>query len=180
MPFPLEEDAVTAVFLSPFCDGGFEPDFFDYLNDRGALRLLGGSRYSAPKAAGTYLRSAAILAADGALVRTCHAQGGFRDASFYMPTFVRYFASGFPVKTLVTHVHMQALPANQRHFIEAFDLKPLPRHDPRHSWTCWPPMHADMLGDDDPLSPDNWLSTSWCRIILYPPCDDARGRRTTS
>jgi hypothetical protein len=151
MPFPLEEDAVTAVFLSPFCDGGFEPDFFDYLNDLGALRRSVVLAF-APKAAGTYLRSAAIVATDGALVRTCHAQGG-RDASFYMPTFVNYFAGGHPRKTLVTHVHMQALPANQR-FIEAFDLKPA------IMIRAIPDMlasYADML-TDDPLFPDNWLN----------------------
>ena len=48
----------------------------------------------APKAAGTYLRSAAIAAMDGQLVRTVHAQGG-RDASFYLPTFLLYYAGGY-------------------------------------------------------------------------------------
>ena len=56
-------------------------------------------------------------------MRTVHAQGG-RDASFYLPTFLMYYAGGFPARPLVTHVHMQALPAN-RHFIEALDLKPV-------------------------------------------------------
>jgi len=151
MTLPLDEDAVTAVFLPPYCDGGFERDFFDYLNDLGGLRRSVILAF-APKAAGTYLRSAAIVAADGVLVRTCHAQGG-RDASFYMPIFVRYFAGGHPAKTLVTHVHMQALPANQR-FIEAFDLKPV------IMIRAIPDMlasYADMLAAD-PLMPDNWLN----------------------
>ena len=36
-----------------------------------------------------------ITAIGGQLVRTVHAQGG-RDASFYMPTFVMYYAGGYP------------------------------------------------------------------------------------
>ena len=106
----------------------------------------------APKAAGTYLRSAAIVAADGVLVRTCYAQGG-RDASFYMPTFVRYFASGTHQDAGDPPMHMQALPANQR-FIEAFDLKPA------IMIRAIPDMlvsYADML-EADPLFPDNWLN----------------------
>ena len=153
MTFPLNEEAIKAIFLLPACDGGFERDFFEYLNDLGGLRRSVLLAF-APKAAGTYLRSAAIVAANGVLVRTCHAQGG-RDASFYMPTFVRYFAGGFPRKTLVTHVHMQALPAN-RHFIEAFDLRPA------IMLRAIPDMltsYADML-DGDPLFPDNWLNLS--------------------
>src|ERR1700761_6288966 len=104
-------NASNAAFSPPNCDGTYAPQFAEYLS------ALGQSRASvvlafAPKAAGTYLRSAACVATGGTLVRTVHAQGG-RDASFYMPTFVMYYAGGFPASTMVTHVHMQALPANR-------------------------------------------------------------------
>ena len=132
------------------CDGAFEPDFANYLAE------LGESRPSVvlvfpPKAAGTYLRSAAIVAAGGSLVRTVHAQGG-RDASFYLPTFLLYYAGGFPARTMITHVHMQALPAN-RHFIDALGLRPVTmvRAIPDMLASYW-----DMLDSD--LSPDNWLN----------------------
>ncbi|HEU0095148.1 MAG TPA: sulfotransferase domain-containing protein, partial [Rhizomicrobium sp.] len=121
------------------------------------LTELGQTRPSvvlafAPKAAGTYLRSACVAATQGALVRTVHAQGG-RDATFYLPAFLNYFAHGFPARTLVTHVHMQALPAN-RFLIEALDLKPVVmlRSIPDMLASYW-----DML-DGDHLSPDNWIN----------------------
>lgn len=147
----LQGNLANAVFFPPSCDGRFDPEFEDYLH------ILGSARPSvvlafAPKAAGTYLRSAAIVAADGQLVRTVHAQGG-RDASFYLPTFLIYYANNFPAKTLVTHVHMQALPANQ-HFIAALNLKPV------IMMRAIPDMLAsylDML-EANPLSPDNWLN----------------------
>src|ERR1700744_292391 len=118
MPLLFDPEVNNAVFAQPNNDGSFPCDFLSYLNE------LGQSRPSvvlafAPKAAGTYLRSAAISATGGRLVRTVHAQGG-RDASFYLPTFLMYYAGNFPPEPLVTHVHMQALPAN-RHFIEALD-----------------------------------------------------------
>jgi hypothetical protein len=141
----------NAAFAPPNCDGSFDPDFARYLRDLGATRPSVVLAF-APKAAGTFLRSACITAIDGALVRTVHAQGG-RDASFYLPTFLLYYAGGFPDRPLVTHVHMQALPAN-RHFIEALGLKPV------IMIRAIPDMlasYADML-DDDPLSPDNWLN----------------------
>jgi hypothetical protein len=85
-------------------------------------------------------------------VRTVHAQGG-RDASFYLPTFLLYYVANHPARPLVTHVHMQALPAN-RHFMNALDLKPV------IMVRAIPDMlasYADML-DADPHSPDNWLN----------------------
>jgi hypothetical protein len=141
----------SAAFAPPNCDGSFDPEFADYLSDLSAMRPSVVLAF-APKAAGTFLRSAAVAAVGGALVRTVHAQGG-RDASFYLPTFLLYYAAGFPARTLVTHVHMQALPAN-RHFIEAFGLKPA------IMIRAIPDMlasYADML-EDDPVSPDNWLN----------------------
>ena len=120
--FQLDEEAATAVFLLPDNNGAFDPEHAGY------LRALGGRRPSVllafpPKCAGTFLRSAAIHAVDGQLIRVVHAQGG-RDATPYLPVYIRYFALNFPPAPLVTHVHMQALPAN-RHFVEAFDLKPV-------------------------------------------------------
>jgi hypothetical protein len=151
MPVLFDPEATSAAFSQPNPDGSFPPDFGAYLNE------LGQSRPSivlafAPKAAGTYLRSAAIAAVGGKLVRTVHAQGG-RDASFYLPTFLMYYAGGFPSEPLVTHVHMQALPAN-RYFIEAFGLKPavMIRSIPDMLTS-----YADML-EPDPLSPENWLN----------------------
>jgi hypothetical protein len=167
MPIYLDPEANSAAFALPHNDGSFSPDFEAYLNK------LGNSRASvvlafAPKAAGTYLRTAAIEAVDGQLVRTVHAQGG-RDATFYLPTFLAYYSGNFPAQTLVTHVHMQALPANQ-HFITALNLRPA------IMLRAIPDMlasYADMLGLD-PLSPDNWLN-----ILLpnnYPVLDpEAKG-----
>jgi hypothetical protein len=144
-------ETANAVFTLPRNDGCFAPDLADYLLE------LGESRPSvvlafAPKAAGTYLRSAAIVATGGQLVRTVHAQGG-RDASFYLPTFLLYYTAGIPARPLVTHVHMQALPAN-RHFITALDLKPVLM---MRSIPDMLASYLDML-EDDPLSPDNWLN----------------------
>ena len=59
---PLSSDVTNAAFTIPACDGRFDADFADYLSDLGALRpsvLLA----FAPKAAGTYLRSAASVIA---------------------------------------------------------------------------------------------------------------------
>ena len=146
-------EAAYAAFASPRCDGSFEPDFYDYLRSLGETRP-GIVLAFPPKAAGTFLRTACIVAVRGVLVRTVHAQGG-RDASFYLPTFLSYYANNRPAQTLVTHVHMQALPAN-RHFIDAFGLKPV------IMMRAIPDMLAsylDML-ESDPLSADNWLNIS--------------------
>jgi hypothetical protein len=156
MTLQLDERLANAAFSSPNCDGSFTPDFADYLGHLGATRASIVLAF-APKAAGTYLRSAAAAAVGGAFVRTVHAQGG-RDGSFYLPTFLLYYVGGYPVRPLVTHVHMQALPAN-RHFIDALDLKPtiMIRSIPDMLAS-----YADML-DADALSPDNWLN------IRLPP-----------
>jgi hypothetical protein len=141
----------NATFAPPNCDGSFEPEFAAYLKDMGASRPTVVLAF-APKAAGTFLRSACVTAVDGAFVRTVHAQGG-RDASFYLPTFLLYYAGGFPSQPLVTHVHMQALPAN-RHFMDTLGLRPV------IMIRAIPDMltsYADML-DKDPHSPDNWLN----------------------
>jgi sulfotransferase family protein len=118
----LDEDAATALFVLPDSDGAFDPDHVAYLRELGRRRPSVLLAFP-PKCAGTFLRSAAIHAVDGQLIRIVHAQGG-RDATPYLPVFIRYLAMNFPPTPLVTHVHMQALPAN-RHFIEALDLKPV-------------------------------------------------------
>lgn len=156
MTITFDIDAANAAFSPPACDGSFPPDFAAYLKKLGSRRPSLVLAF-APKAAGTFLRSAALVATGGQLVRTVHAQGG-RDASFYLPTFLMYYAGGFPRATLVTHVHMQALPAN-RHFIEALDLKPVVMV---RSIPDMLASYADMLRAD-PLSPDNWLN------IRLPP-----------
>ena len=144
-------DTANAVFTLPGNDGRFSPEIAQYLQE------LGESRASvilafAPKAAGTYLRAAAIVATGGQLVRTVHAQGG-RDATFYLPTFLLYYSLGVPARPLVTHVHMQALPANQ-HFIQALNLKPVLMMRPIPDMLA---SYLDML-EADPVSPDNWLN----------------------
>ena len=148
----LDKDIAAAVFTPPaYSDGRFDPA------QESCLRELGESRPSvvlafAPKAAGPYLRSAAIVATGGQLVRTVHAQGG-RDASFYLPTWLLYYASGIPSRPLVTHVHMQALPAN-RNFMDALGLKPVIM---LRSIPDMLTSYLDML-ESDPLSSDNWLN----------------------
>ena len=52
-----------------------------------------------------------------------YAQGA-RDTQPYMPTFIAYYLGGFCAGPLVTHVHMQAFPANVA-FLEAFDIRPI-------------------------------------------------------
>ncbi len=156
MSILFDTNAANAAFSPPDCDGNFPPQFRDYLNALGHARPSVVLAF-APKAAGTFLRSAACVAVDGQIVRTVHAQGG-RDATFYMPTFIMYYAGGYPDRTMVTHVHMQALPAN-RHFMDALGLKPV------IMIRAIPDMlasYADML-ERDPLSPDNWLN------IRLPP-----------
>lgn len=118
----LEPAALDVIFHPPRSDGRFEGEQAAYLAEISKRRPSIVLTF-APKAAGTYLRTAAIIAADGQIVRTVHAQGG-RDAQFYLPTFLAYYRGGVTPYTLVTHVHMQALPAN-RYLIDALSLKPI-------------------------------------------------------
>jgi hypothetical protein len=148
----LFDPAVAEAIFTPLAgDGGFDPDIAQYLGELGQARPSVVLAFP-PKAAGTYLRSAAISAIGGQLVRTVHAQGG-RDATFYLPTFILYYTRGIPARPLVTHVHMQALVANRR-FIEALDLRPVVMIRPL----------ADMLAsyldelEDQPLHPNKWLN----------------------
>jgi hypothetical protein len=110
------------VFTQPESGGAFHTDAKRLMVELGQRRPLLLLAF-APKSAGTFLRGALIKAVDGQLVRTVHAQGG-RDAQPYLPTFLNYFSGGVTTKTLVTHLHMQALPANE-HFINAFGIRPI-------------------------------------------------------
>jgi len=118
----LDDNAIAAAFAQPDHDGGFAGDFGRYLRDLGGRRPLVLLAFP-PKAAGTFLRSAAIDAVDGQLVRLVHAQGD-RDAQLYLPTLIAYFTGKLCPGILVAHVHMQALKGN-RGLIEALGLKPV-------------------------------------------------------
>jgi hypothetical protein len=111
--------AIDAAFAQPDNDGSFGGVFGDYLRGLGMRRPVVFFAF-APKAAGTFLRTAAITAVNGQLVRVVHAQGG-RDAQPYLPIFLNYYLGGLCEGPMVAHVHMQALPANRR-FLEAFGI----------------------------------------------------------
>jgi Sulfotransferase domain len=134
--------AVSAAFSQPGYDGRFTGAFADYLRDLGKRRPVLIFAF-APKAAGTFLRTAAIAASDGQLVRIVHAQGG-RDAQPYLPIFIDYYLGGVCKGPLVAHVHMQALPAN-RYFLEAFGIKPviMLRSIPDMLASYWDMLSAD-------------------------------------
>ncbi|HEY1613779.1 MAG TPA: hypothetical protein VGF97_08825 [Rhizomicrobium sp.] len=143
MGFNLDEIAVRAAFSQPDPDGTFSGAFGAYLREMSARRPAVIFAFP-PKAAGTFLRSAAIEATDGQLARISHAQGG-RDAQPYLPLFIAYYAGLFGDKTMVTHGHMQALPANC-HFLEAFDLRPIIMVRPIADMLT---SYWDMLEHDD-------------------------------
>ncbi len=146
-------EASDAIFVLPLPDGSFEPEHASFLRELGRRRQSVMLAF-APKAAGTFLRAAAIAAVDGQLVRVVHAQGG-RDGTPYLPTYIRYFLGGYPQDILVTHLHMQAFPAN-RSFIEALDLMPV------IMLRSVPDMlisYLDMLESEE-ISPSHWLNAA--------------------
>lgn len=147
-----DQEAVAAAFAQPESEGGFSPEFAAYLNEIGNTRPSVILAF-APKAAGTYLRSAAVEACGGQLVRAVHAQGG-RDGVFYLPALLNYYAHGIPSRTLVTHLHMQALPSNMA-LVEALDLRPviMVRAIPDMLASYW-----DMLDDAEVLTANYWLN----------------------
>lgn len=112
---------IDALFVSPSLDGAFDGLLGDLAAELGHRRPLVLIAF-APRTAGTFLRTAAIEAIDGQLMRFVHAEGG-RDASLYLPWLVAYFSGALTADTAVTHVHMQAATAN-RNFMDAFDLHP--------------------------------------------------------
>jgi hypothetical protein len=121
MEVALDQAALNAVFEVPNNDGTFGTALRAYLQGLGSKRPAIILAFP-PKAAGTFLCAAAIKATGGDLVRIVHAQGG-RDAQPYLPTLLAYYLGGICPGPLVTHVHMQALPANIA-LLEAFDLRP--------------------------------------------------------
>lgn len=155
-----EQDAISAAFTLPTADGAFDDETLASFQRVAARRRMVVLAF-APKAAGTFFRSAAVIAADGQLMRTVHAQGE-RDAQFYLPTFLAYYLGKLTPHTLVTHVHMQALTANQR-FIEAFDLKPVIMLRPIPDMLA---SYHDMLALD-PAARDEGLN---CRIPRRLQC----------
>ena len=146
-PFrPADQQArVSAAFSLPGADGTFDAPTAALAR---RLCILRGTVVLAfaPKAAGTFFRTAALIASNGQLIRSVHAQGE-RDAQFYLPTFLAYYAGKMTSRTMVTHVHMQALTANQK-FIEAFDLKPVIMLRPIPDMLA---SYCDML-DRDPAA----------------------------
>jgi len=122
MAATIDGKAVTAVFTQPRSDGSFPSGLAGYLHAISQRRPVLFFAF-APKAAGTFLRSAAIDAVGGQLVRASYAQGG-RDAQPYLPVFINYYLGGVSDGPMVVHAHMQALPAN-RHFLEVMGIRPI-------------------------------------------------------
>ena len=122
MEILLDRTAQEALFDLPDNDGAYPQGMRDYLGVLGARRPAIVMAFP-PKAAGTFLRAAVIKATGGELLRMVYAQGG-RDAQPYLPTFIAYYLGGFCAGPLVSHIHMQAFPANTS-FLEAFGIRPL-------------------------------------------------------
>jgi hypothetical protein len=152
MRIEIDSDLAKAVFTLPQSGGAFEPEFYAYLQKLGQRRRSVLLAFP-PKAAGTFLRSAAIDAIGGQLTRIVHAYGG-REASPYLPALLHYFLGDPTEPTMVTHVHMQALPAN-RHFIDAFDLKPVVMLRSVPDMLC---SYLDML-NAEPITPELWVNS---------------------
>jgi hypothetical protein len=148
----IDADLAKAVFTLPQSGGAFDPDFYAYLQKLGQRRRSVLLAFP-PKSAGTFLRSAAIDAIGGQLMRIVHAYGG-REASPYLPAFLHYFSGDPAAPTMVTHVHMQALPAN-RHFIDALDLKPVIMLRSVPDMLC---SYLDML-NAEPITPELWVNS---------------------
>lgn len=121
MSIVIDSSALNAIFAVPQSEGVYEDPTLSYLREMGARRPLLLLAF-APKAAGTFLREAAVRATGGQLVRLVHAQGG-RDGTLYLPYLLSYYLPE-NAPAIVSHVHMQALPAN-RNFIDALGLKPV-------------------------------------------------------
>ncbi len=150
VPTRLTQAAIETVFQVPDNDGVFKEPQRRYLKEHVKRPMV--FLAFAPKAAGTFLRQAAIEAVDGDLVRIVHAQGG-RDAQPYLPTLIAYQLGGICSGPAVTHVHMQALPANRR-FIEAFDIRPviMIRSIPDMLASYWDMIETDEAARRDGLN----------------------------
>jgi hypothetical protein len=122
MELAFDQAALSALFELPTNDGAFPEELRAYLGALGERRPSIVFAFP-PKAAGTFLRAAAIKATGGELLRVGYAQGA-RDTQPYMPTFIAYYMGGFCAGPLVAHIHMQAFPANIS-FLEAFGIRPV-------------------------------------------------------
>jgi hypothetical protein len=116
-----DAEAINAAFAAPDIDGRFDESF------AAAAKVLGRRRplvllTFAPRSGGTFLRTAAIEATGGQLIRLAHAEGG-RDGTLYLPWLIAYYNGALTADAGVTHQHMQACLAN-RCMIDAFDLHP--------------------------------------------------------
>jgi hypothetical protein len=171
-----DQNAIAAAFAQPDADGSFNGAFGAYLKRIGAQRKAVVFVFP-PKAAGTFLRTAAIAACDGQLLRIVHAQGG-RDAQPYLPLLVDYFTGGLTPKTLVAHIHMQALAANC-HILEAFGIRPIImlRSIPDMLASYWDMLDTDARARQDGLNcsiPENFLDlprevkADFCIDMLAP------------
>jgi len=152
MRIEIDADLAKAVFTLPQSGGAFDPEFYAYLQKLGQRRRSVILAFP-PKSAGTFLRSAAIDAIGGQLMRIVHAYGG-REASPYLPALLHYFMGDSSAPTMVTHVHMQAQPAN-RHFIDALDLKPVIMLRSVPDMLC---SYLDML-NAEPITPELWVNS---------------------
>jgi hypothetical protein len=121
MNITLDRASQEALFHLPDNDGAFPRPLRQHLEALGARRPAIVLAFP-PKAAGTFLRAAAIKATGGELLRIVYAQGA-RDAQIYLPTLVAYYLGGFCTGPMVTHIHMQAFPANVA-FLKAFGIRP--------------------------------------------------------
>jgi hypothetical protein len=161
MAADLDRTAILTAFDVPRSDGAFEGATLSYLRQLGARRPFVMLAF-APKAAGTFFREAAIEAIGGHLFRAVHAQGG-RDATLYLPSFITAFLDKDHTRP-VAHVHMQALISN-RHFIDAFDLKPviMIRNIPDMLASYWDMLEKDVVARHDGLNcriPSDFLDMS--------------------
>ncbi len=143
MDLYLDRPALEAIFHLPNNDGSFDEEPHRFLAAQGARRPVVLLAFP-PKSAGTFLRAAAVQATGGEVLRVCYAQGD-RDAQLYLPTFLAYYAGGFCAGPMVTHVHMQAFPANTA-FLSAFGIRPIVmvRNIPDMLASYW-----DMVEDGD-------------------------------
>jgi len=122
MQITLDGNAHAALFDLPDNDGAYSREQREYLGALGARRPAIVLAFP-PKAAGTFLRTAAVKATGGDVLRLGYAQGS-RDAQLYLPTLIAYYLGGFCAGPLVAHIHMQAFPANIS-LLEALGIRPV-------------------------------------------------------
>ena len=122
MDIVLDRTAQEAMFDLPDNDGAYSEKQRAYLGTLGQKRPVLILAFP-PKAAGTFLRAAAVKATGGEQLRAVYAQGS-RDAQLYLPTLIAYYLGGFCTGPMVSHVHMQAFPPNVS-VLEAFGIRPV-------------------------------------------------------